>query len=59
MRNRIEGREERSVQPAVKPVEVGPAREVVVYYRRRWLMNSGSALGTSVSPIAPLTYRKT
>lgn len=25
-------------------------------HRRRWLMNSGRASGTSVSPIAPLTY---
>lgn len=28
-------------------------------HRRRWLMNSGRASGTSVSPTAPLTYLST
>lgn len=28
-------------------------------HRRRWLINSGSASGTSVSPMAPFTYFNT
>lgn len=40
-------------------IEYVAAKKEPFNQRRRWLINSGSAFGTSVSPIAPFTYLNT